>query len=511
VLGNIKALIVVLTIAATTFYLAKPVALQFIGSEDFARRRLVWLILTVAFYASPNFWLYSLVAIPLVLWVGRRDSNPIALYLMLLHVIPPVGTPIPILGNNGLFVLDNYRLLAFCLLLPVTMRYRKNRGKSAINRFGILDVLLLALGALNVLLYTPPDLPHHFVIPDAPSNALRRGVLFFLDTYLLYFTVSRTCQSRREMKDAAATYCLACAVMAALAVFESMRSWLLYTDIASRWGNSAAAGMYLVRGGFVRAQTSAGHSIPLGYLLAVGFGFWLYLKSHIKNQKYRTGATLLLWGGLYATGSRGAWLGTAIVYFAFLAAGPRAMSRVVKGTGIALALSCLVLVSPIGDRVIDLLPKSGQPADLYRHRLAERGWEVVMAHPLFGDQFPWPEMEDLRQGEGIIDIVNTYLGTALNYGLVGLFCFVSVIVIGMIRVYARSKELADSDPDLALFGTCLVACIAGTLIMIDSASFLWGFPKMFYLLTGLTTAYAGITSSPVPTGDSFNVVNTRED
>ena len=36
-------------------------------------------------------------------------------------------------------------------------------------------------------------------------------------------------------------------------------------------------------------------------------------------------------------------------------------------------------------------------------------------------------MEDLRQGEGIIDLVNTYLGVALSYGVIGLFFFLSFI------------------------------------------------------------------------------------
>jgi O-antigen ligase len=105
-------------------------------------------------------------------------------------------------------------------------------------------------------------------------------------------------------------------------------------------------------------------------------------------------------------------------------------------------------------------------------------------------------MEDLRQGEGIIDIVNTYLGVALNYGLVGLSCFLSFILIGALRVYVRAKEHARSDPDLALFGTSLVACIAGILIMIRSDSFIFGCEKMFYILAGFAAAYASLTSSP---------------
>jgi hypothetical protein len=510
-LGSIKALIVVLAIAATIFRLAKPIALRFMSGEDFSRRRLVWFVLTAVSFVSPNFWLYAVVAVPVLVWAGRNDANPIALYLLMLHVIPPVGVIIPVLGNNGLFPLDNYRLLALCVLLPATIRYRKNPEVPMSGSFGAMDILLLAFGVLQVALYTPPDLPFHFVIPDSPSNALRRAVLFLLDTYLLYYAVSRICQSRQKMVDAAASFCLVCAVIAAIAIFERAKGWLLYVDIASRWGTEPNAGFYLSRGGSVRAQVSAGHSIALGHLLAAAFGFWLYLRSHIQSRIHRIGVTLLLWGGLFGTFSRGAWLGAVAVYFTFIAAGPRAVSRLVKGTGLALAIAGLVAVSPMGDQILEMIPTIGKPADIYRHRLAERGWEVVFAHPFFGDQFPWPEMEDLRQGEGIIDVVNTYLGVALSYGFIGLFCFLSFILLGMTRAYARVRELSHSDPDLALFGASLTACIAGTLIMIDSNSFNLGPEKMFYLLAGLATAYARLTISPQQTPADLGARNVLQE
>jgi O-antigen ligase len=120
-------------------------------------------------------------------------------------------------------------------------------------------------------------------------------------------------------------------------------------------------------------------------------------------------------------------------------------------------------------------------------------------------------MEDLRQGEGIIDMVNTYLGVALNYGMIGLFLFLSFILLGTARVYARTKELARSDPDLALFGTSLIACIVGTLIMIDSESFNLGPQKMFYVLAGLATAYARLARSPQRRPASFGARNTLQD
>jgi hypothetical protein len=491
-LGSIKALIVVLAIAAIVFQFAKPIALRFMSAADFSRRRHLWFVLTALGFLSPNIWLYALIAVPLLVRAARIDPNPIALYLLMLHVIPPIAVSIPILGNSGLFPLDNYRLLAFCVLLPAVMRYRKNPGGAMPRTFGAMDVFLLAFGVLQVALYTAPDLPHHYYIPDSPTNAARRAVLFLLDTYLPYFAVSRLSRSRQEMVDAVASFCLACAVLAAIAMFERTRNWLLYVNIAAQWSSDPNAGYYLSRGGSVRAQASAGHSIALGYLIVIAFGFWLYLRSHIEERMRRIGGAVLFWGGLFGAFSRGGWVGGMSVYLAFSAVGPRAMSRVLKGVAVTVAIAGLIALSPLGDQVMALLPATGKPADNYRDLLSKRGWELVFAHPFFGDQFPWPAMEDLRQGEGIIDIVNTYLGVALNYGFVGLFFFVGFILLGMMNVYVHARKLAHSDPDLALFGACLLACIVGTLIMIDSSSFIFGCQKMFYVLAGLTAAYVRV-------------------
>src|SRR5579864_4322665 len=102
-LVSIKALIVVLAIAIVVFRFGKPIALMFSSEPDFYRRRNVWFVLTVTAFMSPSFWLFALVAAPLLLWAGRRDTNPIALYLILLQVIPPIPIDIPVVGIKQLF------------------------------------------------------------------------------------------------------------------------------------------------------------------------------------------------------------------------------------------------------------------------------------------------------------------------------------------------------------------------------------------------------------------------
>jgi hypothetical protein len=487
---SLKNLIVVLVIALVVFRLAKPIAMRFISDSDFSRRRNVWLALTVVGFLSPTFWLYVAVAIPLLIWARRKDSNPVALYLSLLHVIPSVLIAIPTVGISELFDLDNYRLLSFCILIPVALRLRRAEPP-ALARLQAVDYFLLAFGALNVIFYVRPDLPNHIILPDSPTNVLRRALLFLVDAYALYFAVSRSLTSRRHIVDAMAAFCLGCAVMAGVAIFESARHWLLYTDIPMRWvGNG---GFYYERAGVVRAQASAGHALSLGCLLAVAFGFWLYLQTYLASKPVRVAVTIFFWLGLIAAYSRGPWAGAVVIYLAFMAIGPGAFGRIFKAAAVVAGVLAMVSFSPLGDRIFKVLPFAGGATNdvtlNYRQRLATRSWQLILENPFFGDQFTYSQMDDLRQGEGIIDLVNSYAQVALFYGFVGLFFFLGFILLSLVRAYQAVRQTALSEPEFALLGRSLVACIVGELLMLLDSSFMLAYEKMFYVLAGLAAAY----------------------
>jgi O-antigen ligase len=495
---NLKALIVVLAISAVVFRLGKPIALLFTSERDFARRRNVWFALTATAFLTPNFWLFALVAAPLLVWAGRADSSPLALFLILLHVIPPLPVEIPMVGIKQLFALDNYRLLSICVLIPAAWRLRKSKDLNRIRGLTIMDFSILAFGLLQLFHYVPPDLPDHTILQDSATNVLRRGFLFFIDIYVLYFVASRTSSSRTAMIDAMCAICLASALMASVALFESVRSWLLYLNLSDGWGlgeiYSYRSSAYFFRGGFLRAQASAGHALALGYLLAIAFGFWLYLKSHVKSRWQRFAVAILFWLGLLASQARGPLLGAVAIYFAFSVLGPRAVPRVIKAAIVVALLVGTISLTPFGRQVVNSIPFFGESTEQvsveYRQRLAERSWELIQLHPFLGDPLARTKMEDLRQGEGIIDLVNTYAEMALFYGSIGVLLFVALIMIGLFKAYRASREFARRDPDYALLGSSLVACLFGTLLMIGSASLINAYEKLFYLLSGLAAAYA---------------------
>jgi len=501
-----KALVIVLAIGAFVFWWLKPVLLQFTPAADFARRRNLWLFLTCLGFLSPNIWLYIVVATPLLLWAGRRDSNPIALYLVLLHVIPPLSFQIPFPGITYLFEISNYRLLALCILIPTIGRLRADKSSQQVRGLQGADLLLLLFGMMQVLLFVRPDTPTAFLLHDSTTNMLRRAVLFMLDIYVLYFAVSRTCDSRKKIVDAMAAFCMICCVMALQAVFETLRNWLLYHDMALQL-NPGDVGMrlaYLLRGGALRAQVAAGHALSLGYLLAVAFGFWLYLRPHVESRVKGMAVPVVLWAGLFAAYSRGPWMGAAAIYFVTVVLNPQAFGRLARATAVVTVLAGFIALTPLGDRIMKVLPFIGGSVDAanldYRHRLADASWDLIVKHPFFGDQDFISKMQQLRQGQGIIDIVNTYAGTALEYGLVGLGVFVGFMLLCAIKGYGFMRAVRGYDADLARLGSCMLACIAGTMLMIYNSSLVFGYEKMFYVLAGLTTAYFRYCAPPEMSG-----------
>ena len=489
--ANIKALIVVLPIAIVVFILARPLALRFSDPQDFARRRNIWLTLTLVGFLSPNFWLFVLVAVPLLSWGGRKDSNPIAFYLLLLNVVPVVNVEIPVVGIESLFPLNVYRLLSFCVLIPVVWRPRHALVPTRKPRERLLDGLLIAYGIVQVVLTKPGS---------SATDALRQAFLFLIDVYLVYYAVSRFCATRDAIREAQAAFCLSCALMAATGAFETARHWLLYSDFSSRWGvNDFLSGFYLLRGGSLRALASSGNTLVLGYLIAIAFGFWLYVRSRVPSPRSRLAVIILYWIGLLATYSRGPWMGAIAIYFSFAAFGTRGMSGVLKSASVAALVLAGVMASPLGDRITQVLPFAGGSLDIgsiqYRQRLAHRAWELFWENPVFGDRLVLSKMEGLRQGVGLIDLVNTYAEVALFYGLAGLALFLSPILVSLLRVYHVVTKSLRADADLALLGASLIACMLGTLLMIGTCSFILGYQKLFYVLTGLATAYAGLGSS----------------
>jgi O-antigen ligase len=125
----------------------------------------------------------------------------------------------------------------------------------------------------------------------------------------------------------------------------------------------------------------------------------------------------------------------------------------------------------------------------YRSRLLDVSLEVLTEKPWFGDIFYLnnPKMETMRQGQGIIDMVNTYLQVALPFGLVGLGLFLAVFVFGLLGANAKRKQF---DPGTEIVGRSVIAATIGALVTIFTVSSISVIPTLYWILAGVLVAYA---------------------
>jgi hypothetical protein len=476
-LNNIKALIVILAIAIAVFRLAGPVCLRFMAPEDFRTRRTAWFILTVAAFISPSFWIYALVAVPVSVWAGRRDSNPAALYLMLMFAVPALRAHIP-----KVIDLDQQRLLAIVVLIPALLRREPppSRPTAPRSTAGIAGFLLFGFCTVQALLYIPYE---------SWTSVLRREVTLLLVIMVPYLGFCRALRSYRSIPDAMATYLLSCAIMAPLALFETMRGWQLYALRAESWGMGVNPFGFLVRGSQLRAIGATNHSLTLGFVFAVGFGFSLYLMSTWKARWMAVWVYLLIWVGLFSAYARSGWISAVLAMFAYLWLLPRGASRVTKAATLLLMGGAVTSFTPFGQRILDSLPFIGtvDPGSVdYRQQLLEESMRLIPEHPWFGDLLVKEKMTSLYQGQGIIDLVNGYLQIALLYGLVTLGLVVLFMLISLGKTWRASKRARVHDEPVARVGSILVAC------MLAAFFFTWtaGFPDQLWMLAGMGIAYA---------------------
>jgi O-antigen ligase len=146
-------------------------------------------------------------------------------------------------------------------------------------------------------------------------------------------------------------------------------------------------------------------------------------------------------------------------------------------------------VLPIGERFINLLPFIGSAdpgSERYRSALFENALIVIERNPLFGSSafLEEPEMLRMVQGQGIIDVVNTYLQIALEFGLIGLILFVLFFFI----VGAKLVGLSLRSGRGAVNYTGMLAILLSMLFTIATVSSVSVIPFIYWIFGGLCVA-----------------------
>jgi hypothetical protein len=380
--------------------------------------------------------------------------------------------------------LDYLRLLSLVILLPAAIKLASRRENARLLKIPA-DKYLLAYLVLQLVIQSQVT---------SFTDLLRSICTLFIDVFLPYYVFSRGLSDRRGMQDVFASFAAACTVMALIGVFELLKGWLLYSSLPAfldvRWGY----GHYLARDGALRATVSTGHPIVFGYVMTVALGLHMAVRAAYPSAASWRNVAVLLGGGIAVSLSRGPWIGAVVMLALATALAPRPAVRIGKITVTAVLLVPVLMFTPYGSKVIGLLPFIGTvdaETVTYRQQLFNVAWDVVMMNPFFGSPYYQSSgvLEQMRQGEGIIDIVNSYLGIALVTGFVGLALFVLVFASSARSLLVYLARHEDKMGAEHVMGRSLLATIVGVLTILATASSINAIPVVYWCLAGACAAY----------------------
>lgn len=480
----IKSFIVIFVLGNAVFYFHRVNLPSFITSNQLRQWQFLWLGSTAAAFLSHNYWLFVFIVFILIkLRLPRERTNMLCGYICLLALLPTLGKPIPGFGGiNFFFHLSFPRLLSLAILLPLFLSQR-NKSQAFLRMPG--DKLFALYLLVNIILTSRNG---------ELTNILRSNFHLFIDMFLPYYAASRSLRTFIDFKKISYTFFVVASLCALIALFEIIRSWHLYSPINYALDINQRFGSYSFRSGFLRATGPFSDSITLGYVLTIGLGMGLAISSFLKKDKYQFLTFSLLIIGLLATASRGPWVG-AIILFALFTVQSRHKTKLINR---ALTASILflpfALFTSAGQKVISLLPFIGESSTgsiSYRQDLFEKSLIVIQRHPFLGSNtyLDTPEMQSLIQGQGIIDIVNSYLRIALNSGIVGVSLFILFFLTLLYKLYAIQKRIPKESPELHQYSSALIATMFSILLIIATVSSVDIISYLYWFMGGVISAY----------------------
>lgn len=483
----LRALVFVLALGGLAFAATvKPLSL-IVGRQRILAWIGIWVALTACFFLARNFWLILLLS-TLILTISMKwEADKTVLYLLAFCMTPAVIITMPGFGGINNFVALSFQdFLALVLLVPVLLsgNIRKGEFGTAPRTIFLVYFVLVAVLTFRETTFT---------------NTLRATFALTLSMLVPFLAFSTLVNTEEKMRAVTYAMIFAALPLALVGVFEFVKHWHVYQSAFDSWMRVG----YLHRGGELRASGPMLESIPFGTVFMVAIGFCLALPKNLLSSGQKTLLIALLVGGLISPFARGPWLGTVVSIVVFLLTGPNPVARLSKFAIAGVVVFFLLTLTPIGDRVINLLPYVGSEENTvtadYRTKLLENSWIVIGRNPIFGsiDYLQTPEMQEMMQGQGIIDIVNTYIQVALETGLVGLSLFLlffAAVLAGLAKAF---RALPESDSELKVLARALFATLCGVLANIFTVSSVGQIPYIYWVLAGLCVAQTRIIRAQI--------------
>lgn len=475
-----------ITIGAGLFYLANPRA-------EVIKWTLAWLLILTCAYVVNIYAVVVAVVIFLCMTQPEKTAESKTQYFLLLLPVLPIGMSYSISapGITTLFVMTHPRMLVLILLMPLFLQLRKQEKSKKSSKKATDDPLIGRLDFWVGLYIIIISLLNFRGTPI--TEGIHQVTYNFLEFWVVYYVVSRSIKDFRQI-----TFLLAftCVPFAFLAIVEWMTNAKTYSELPASLGlvsNSLTLVSYS-RGSGLRVVGSSLEPISFGYFLAFLLAFVIALKSMgYKRGFFGVIAIIITFIGINFTGSRGGLLVFIMmigIFFIYSIRNP-GWHKFCWWATLGLLVAAITFISSVG---IENLDKSDGGTFKYRAELVENAMPAVKRHlwlGTFDDEYlSDPTLQKSKQGQGIIDIVNTYLFITLNYGLLGLFAFLAIWVTA-IRLCFNALALIEPDDDVHYhFGATLLSIAVPSTLFLITTSAINFTPMYLFILFGLISAYA---------------------
>ena len=345
-------------------------------------------------------------------------SGRLPAYALLCCIAPPMYVQVGHLGPlNDLLHLTPFRLFAIFLLIPEMLSLMGRRDAPKTPPW-------LTLCDAATVVYALYWLFRHFA--GGSITALGREALGqTLDSLIPYYVLTRGLVATDKRHRFLAFLLLGATYQSMVGMAESLSRHLLYAQLQWLYGTVWGQSTGLMRGAWLRAEAAFPGPLMLAMLTMFALGIWFALKRPVKDRAYLlVGWTLT--GGLLATYGRGPVLAGMLLFASVVMLKRMSATRYLIVMAIGTILVCAGWSAGIGDAVTTLAgsaPGADETADFnvrYRQELLTMSLALLEQSPWWGVPNFLEQLQVLKQGEGIIDLVNTYLVLALNSGAFGL-------------------------------------------------------------------------------------------
>ncbi len=365
---------------------------------------------------------------------------------------------VPFPGLNYLIDLSLWMILVARFLVPLTGR--------AIRPISFVDTLFLGFVFLVFILDFRGV---------SGTEGLRRGVVttaWLLVPFLAFRNIAEDSNVRRSVWEALLIVAI---LLAAANVFIQLVRWDFFyfhypMGVESRFG-------------LVRANTTLATGL-FGFVCATGILVLLHFPTIVKSGAiFRLIVYGVLFLGVLSSGARAAIMSLPLMLVIML------LLKLVDSRAIALLAGSIAAAHSI---VIDLVlrmdfSRFADPFNLeYRQRLIATALEQIRDKPMFGDTdfISHPRFLPLIQGQQMIDIVNSYLQIALEYGVLTLLCYIGAFLLGLMRLATRIEAGTAARTRCSLLLTVTI----GYLFLIATTSMTSYVSLLGVVLLGLIAA-----------------------